>query len=140
MRITPNFHFGGDCLKAIELYKKAFDIEVISLLKYKDANPIDFKSDEDKKDYIYHAELLLGGNRVIMFDDLSMVGHLTGNSISLVITFDTGDEVINAYEVLKDNAVIINPIQSTTYSSCMVSLIDKYGMRWELMTEKVIEL
>lgn len=52
--------------------------------------------------------------------------HKAGNSVSIVITFESAREVMNAFEVLNENATIISPVQSTTYSSCFVSLIDKY--------------
>ena len=42
----------------------------------------------------------------------------------------------NAYNVLKDGGIVIYPLRKTTYSSCMGSLIDKFGFRWGLMTEQ----
>ena len=41
-----------------------------------------------------------------------------------------------AFDLMADGATIIYPIQATEYSSCFVSLVDKFGMRWELMTEQ----
>ena len=45
-------------------------------------------------------------------------------------------EVKKAYEMLKAEAKILVPITETTYSSCFVSLVDRYGVRWELMKER----
>ena len=59
-----------------------------------------------------------------------------GNLVSLVLTFETADEVKAAYEKVADGCIILEPMKSTSYSSCFVSLIDKFGMRWELMTEQ----
>ncbi|WP_342756628.1 hypothetical protein [Kineothrix sedimenti] len=32
--------------------------------------------------------------------------------------------------------ILLKTMQSTAYSSSFVSLVDKFGMRWELMTEQ----
>jgi len=136
MIVTPNFHFRGNCKEAIELYKKVFDINILCMLQNKDANPIDYISDNKDSDYVYHAEVMLGNTRLMMSDVSAENEHTPGNSLSLVITYDTADEVKKAYGLLNDEAIILAPMQSTTYSSCFVSLIDKFGMRWELMTEQ----
>ena len=136
MFVTPNFHFNGNCKDAIETYKKVFGAEVICLYENKDANPEDYKPEEGHSNYVYHAELMLGNTRVMMSDIINAPDHASGNSVSLVITYDSAEEVKFAYEKFADEAVIISPLQSTTYSSCFVSFIDKFGMRWELMTEQ----
>lgn len=39
MKVTPNFHFDGDCNEALKLYEKAFNGKITVLLFYRDANP-----------------------------------------------------------------------------------------------------
>lgn len=135
--ITPNFNFAGRCEEAIKLYQKAFDAKVSSLLRYSDAN----KSDWDKKlspeqeKYIYHAELFIGDQRIMLCDNLD-VNLVKSTALSLTITFDTKEEVKRAYEKLQEDSQTIYPMQSTSYSSCMVVFIDKFGFRWGLMTEQ----
>jgi len=136
MIVTPNFHFLGNCMEGIELYKKVFGAKILCVLKNKDANPIDYTSDSKYSEYVYHAEIMIGETRIMMSDITEKNEHIPGNSLSLVVTFDTADEVEKAFSLLNGDAVIITPMKSTTYSSCFVSLIDKFGMRWELMTEQ----
>ncbi|MNH30284.1 hypothetical protein D3C79_905700 [compost metagenome] len=57
-------------------------------------------------------------------------------SLFLTVTFETADQVKQAYQVLTDGGSIIHPLRSTTYSSCMASVVDKFGFRWGLMTEQ----
>lgn len=45
---------------------------------------------------------------------------------------------MQAFEAMKDGAEILSPPQSTTYSSCFLSLIDRFGNRWEIMTEQTL--
>lgn len=135
--ITPNFNFAGRCEEAIALYKKAFGAKLGSFLRYSDAN----KSDWDKKltseqeNYIYHAELFIGDQRIMMCDNMD-VNLVKSTALSLTVTFDTKEEVKQAYEVLKEGSETIYEMKSTTYSSCMVVFIDKFGFRWGLMTEQ----
>jgi len=134
--VTPNFHFNGQCRQAIAMYEKAFNVKANVILSYADADLRDFKiSNDNVKDLVYHAEIFIGNQR-IMLSDLLDSTLPKGSTLSLVITFETADEVKTAYKTISDGAFIITPMKSTTYSSCFVSLIDKFGMRWELMTEQ----
>lgn len=137
MIITPNFNFSGRCEEAIQLYQKAFQAKIICLLRYSDANKADWDRPltSEQKNYIYHAELLIGGQRVMMCDNLD-VALVKGTALSLTVTFDTKEEVRQAYQVLREGSETIYPMQSATYSSCMVVFIDQFGFRWGLMTEQ----
>ena len=64
------------------------------------------------------------------------VDFVKSTALSLTVTFDTESEVKQAYEVLREDSETIYQMQSTTYSSCMVVFIDKFGFRWGLMTEQ----
>jgi len=133
--ITPNIHFNGNCYEAIQVYKDVFDLDVKILEKNKDANPSDYIVDEKHLNHVYHAEVFLASGRIIMSDVLDDE-HTPGHTVSLVVTFDSAPEVKKAYGVLEKGATIIHELQTTTYSSCFVSLIDRFGIRWELMTEQ----
>lgn len=135
LRITPNFHFGGQCEQALRLYEKAFNARTAVILRNADANPDDYATTENERNYVYHAEIYIGEQRLIM-NDAANENIQQGNSLSLIVTFESAEEVKEAFKIMSDGAVIVSPMQKTTYSSCFVSLIDRYGMRWELMTEQ----
>jgi PhnB protein len=135
--VTPTFNFHGNCEEAIELYKKAFDARVDFILRYSDADKRDWDiplTPEQEK-YIYHAELYIGEQR-IMFSDIIEFDLVKSTSLFLTVTFETAEQVKQAYEVMKEGSTTIYPIHSTTYSSCIVVFIDKFGFRWGLMTEQ----
>ncbi|MBP1927181.1 PhnB protein [Sedimentibacter acidaminivorans] len=135
--ITPNFNFNGCCEEALNLYKKAFNAEIGCMLRYSEAQKEGYDkelSDEEKR-YIYHAELNLGNQRIMMCDNMD-VPFTTSFSLSLTVTFDTKEEVKQTYDILKEGSTTIYPLQSTTYSSSMVVFVDKFGFRWGLMTEQ----
>lgn len=136
-KVTPNFNFNGTCGEALNLYQKAFSAKVDFVLHYCDAKPEDFPTEltAEQKRYVYHSEVYFGEQRIMMADNLTIPFH-PGTALSLTVSMDSAEEVRNAYDVLKDGCQIIYPIHSTTYSSCTVSLIDKFGFRWVIMTEQ----
>ncbi len=135
MMVTPNFNFNGDCKQALELYEKAFDGEITQLFFFKDADPSDFSVPltEMQRGYVYHAEMIIGNQRLFFSDNIDQIPF--GKNLSLVITFEHKKDVERAYEIMIDGGYAITPLTETTYSSCFASLVDKFGMRWELMTE-----
>lgn len=133
MIVTPNFHMNGNCKQAIELYKRAFGAKVQALLLESEADPVDCTARHTER--VYHAVLMLGTQRILMTDDTE--DHPPkGNTLSLVLTYDTKEEVMAAFEAVCEGAQVIAPPHDTPYSSCMVSLVDRFGVRWELMTEQ----
>ena len=137
MAVVPNFHFGGKCKEAIELYQKAFDAKVDCLLQYKDAKIEDYDRPltDEQKNYVYHAEIHIGNQRIMMADNIDLP-FAPSTSLFLTMTMDTKEDVMQAFNVMKDGCTIIYPPHSTTYSSCTVNFIDKYGFRWVIMTEQ----
>lgn len=135
MEVTPNFHMNGNCKEAISFYEKALHATVLSLYRNSDANPQDYQASSDEKDFVYHAEIVIGGRRIIMSDDTSSFPP-KGNTLSLALTFDSAEEVKKAFQPFAERCQIIHPMKRTTYCSCFVSFLDPFGVRWEFMTEQ----
>ena len=137
MAVVPSFHFDGKCSEAIELYQEAFGAKIDCLLLYKDAKSEDYDRPltNEQKDFVYHAEILIGAQRIMMADEIGM--PLTpSTSLFLTMTMDTKEDVHRAFNTMKDGCTVIYPPHSTTYSSCIVNFIDKFGFRWVIMTEQ----
>lgn len=135
--VIPTFNFHGQCEEAINLYKKAFNAKVDCMFRYSDADKRDWDTPlpAEQANYIYHAEMHIADQR-IMLSDIIEFELVKSTSLFLNVVFDTADEVKKAYEVLKEGSTIVYPMKSTTYSSCFVSIIDRFGIRWVLMTEQ----
>ena len=133
---TPNFNFPGNCKEAIQLYERAFEAKVDFILHYSDARKEDFskKLTEKQKNYVYHAEMKIGTQR-IMFSDI-ITFKIKKKTFFLTITFETKEDVEKTFNILSEKGKVIIPLRRTTYSSCAGSLIDKFGIRWGLMTEQ----
>lgn len=137
MQITPTLNFGGTCREAIQMYKKAFEGKITCLISYREANDPAYMPllSEEQKDYIYHAELVLSNQRIIMSDHLDIEFTVCYSNF-LTIMYDTKEEVQRAYEVMKAGSKTIYEMEATPYSSCRVVFVDKFGIRWGIMTEQ----
>lgn len=137
MHFVPTINFGGNCREAIQLYEKAFHGRISCLITYKEANDPAFNPllQEDQKDYIYHSELILGQQRIIMSDHVDMEFQ-TCYANFLTIMCDTKEEVREAYAIMKEGSKTIYPMEATSYSSCRVVFVDRFGIRWGIMTEQ----
>ena len=105
--------------QAVALYQKAFDAELAASY----ANP----------DGTYmHAELNVYGQILAISEAPKDEESITGTTMQFCLHFGDGKEelVQKAYHVLKDNAKIVYPLSSCSYSALMADLIDKYGVRW----------
>jgi len=122
----------GQCEAAIEQYKKAFGATVSVFMRFADVEPHEKIQTEEEKQYIYHAQLLIGGQRYLLcdnvFDDLER-----GHSLYLVASFKNGDDVKRAYDIMQEDAVILHPYTSTGFDNGHCALIDRFGIQWDIM-------
>ena len=137
MLVTPVINMAGNCEEVIHYYEEVFSTKADFILRYRDANPEDWETTlhDEQKDYVYHAEMEIGDQR-FMFSDIIGFDIQHGNNFFVVVTFDTKEEVQEVYKTLLPGSTVLVPIHSTTYSSCAANLIDKFGIRWGLMTEQ----
>lgn len=134
--ITPVINMNGTCEEAIHYYEDVFSTKADFLLHYSDADKNDWNmelTDEQKK-YVYHCEMKICNQR-FMFSDIITFEIITGNNFFCVITCDTKEEVEAIYSKMENGSTIMIPLHSTTYSSASVNLVDKFGIRWAIMTE-----
>lgn len=135
MLITPVLHFAGQCEEAIALYQQAFGARIAYLAHYSDAKPEDSPDiPVDQKNFVYHAEVYIGAQRLMMADEPEQAQAASTASF-LCVTLDTPEQVKAAYEALLPGGTVIYPLHSTTYSTATASLVDRFGKRWGVMTE-----
>ena len=108
MQIVPTLSFGGNCREAIHMYEKAFNGKISCLITYGEANDPAYNPllRENQKEYIYHSELILGNQRIIMSDHVD-IEFQTCYANFLTIMYDTKEEVQKAYEIMKEGSTTI---------------------------------
>jgi len=135
--VVPRLLFNGQCSQALELYKKAFGADVKEKILFSEADPRDFQyKNESEKDFIYYVELMIGKHMVMMCDDndgvLDKEAKGRASLTALCVSFDSEEKARAAYQILSDGANILTPIHSNTFCSFYVSLVDKFGVVWDL--------
>ena len=121
--LIPHLHFNGNCKKAIVLYEQAFNSK-IDHINYTDDNRIN------------HASMKIHGQTVFLNDNESMFKHEDTSlnfPVHLIIYFQTSEELLACYEILKEDSATNNPFVKTPYSELVGNFKDKFGMLWGFM-------
>lgn len=106
--------------QAVELYKKAFDAQVISQYIHKDGSYM-------------HVELNIYGQTLALAEVLpGTEAGSAGTTMQFCLHFGEGKEelVKKAYEVLKEGAQINIPLSENFFSPLIFGLVDRYGINW----------
>ena len=132
--LIPHLHFLGECEKAIRLYEKAFKTKVDEIVRHSDYDPENYAGDKR----ISHANMKIHGQIVFLNDNDDMFGNkdISVNfPVHLIIYFKTAEELLECYEILKDEASTSFPFTKTSYSELVGNFKDKFGMLWGFMVE-----
>ena len=111
--------------EAAELYCKAFGAEITLEIK------------NDTKTAYEHCELSVNGEGFLALAeaanpcDINIVHKMKWETMTFNV-FEMGSEeaVYNAFNILSNGGVIINPIHELPWSKCCATVIDKYGVCW----------
>lgn len=141
MIAIPNLYFNGDCEKALHLYTKVFKGKITALEYYRDTDRTvqTFQEGEEEpaplsdteEGYVYHAEMTIGNQKIYLSDSLNQIPQGTNLSIGLAYEYD--EEMMEAYSLLSDRGTAIRPLTNRTGSRSCASVVDRYGICWELM-------
>jgi len=135
MKITPYLTFAGDCAEAIELYKHAFNAEVLELMKFADTPPIpDFEFPAEFMDKIMQARLKFGDHYIRMSD--CGPGHELNQAESERISINVEasiDEIKKAFNIFAEQGRVGMPLCEIFYSPCAGVVFDKFGVMWNLV-------
>lgn len=112
-------------MEAAELYCKAFGAEITRAFKNKTSTAYE------------HCELSVNGEGFLALAEASNpcdinVVHKNKWETMTFNVFEMGSEeaVCDAFRILSDGGVIIEPIHELPWSKCCATIIDKYGVCW----------
>lgn len=131
--LIPHLHFCGNCMQAIALYEKAFGAKVESVIYSRDSLPNESKDDNR----IAHAVMYIHGQKVFLNDRFGNKGKSSDVAVHIIIMFQSTDELIACYEIMKPDSITIDPMAELPYSKLAVQFIDKYGVQWGFMVEEM---
>ncbi len=117
--LTTHIYINGQCSKAIELYVKALDAQIKTVIPK-----------PGQEELIIHAEILIHGQLLMLNDFGNQDGPSKSGGYQLSLRFDNADDLEKAYSLMKDGSKAVSPMQATDYSDCVVRFIDRFDVRW----------
>jgi PhnB protein len=136
MAIGIYVYFNGNCREAVEFYAQVFGVEIPRILTYGEA-PSDpaFTLPEAAKNLILHTFLNIKGTNVMFSDVFPGRPFTAGNNINLSAASADMDEVKSIFGKLKEGGTVGMELQETFFSKCYGTVIDKFGIGWQIMLE-----
>lgn len=117
--LATHLYFNGQCKEAIELYVKAFNAAIKTIMPM-----------PGQEELVIHAEILIH-NQLLMLNDFGdNDGYSKAGGYQLSVSFDNEAELKKAYSVMEEGSTTISPLQATDYSACVVRFVDKFNVRW----------
>lgn len=133
--LIPHMHFNGSCKEAISLYEKAFNVKVDSVILDIGYAPEECKVD----DRIAHAVMHIHGKKVFLNDRFGKKDTMTDIAVNLIVTFKNKADLLSCYDIMKEESITIDPLETLPYSPLAVQFIDKFGVQWGFMVEESAE-
>ncbi|WP_043932749.1 VOC family protein [Bacillus sp. EB01] len=128
-QITPYLSFNGNARAALEKYQNVFGGELEGLQTYGEA---DYPTPPGADDLLIHGRFRKGDLTIMVSD--AAAGHevTIGSNVSLVLEFESEEEIRNAYEKLSDNGTVYMELQKTFWGATYAKVRDEFGITWEL--------
>ncbi|NLG98697.1 MAG: VOC family protein [Chloroflexi bacterium] len=133
--LIPHLHFNGSCKEAISFYEKAFNGKADCIIYNSDYDPVNRKND----DRIAHAEMHIHGQKVFLNDRFGKKDTSTDIAVHLIVTFDNKADLLSCYDIMKEESITIDPLETLPYSPLAVQFIDKFGVQWGFMVDEDAE-
>jgi PhnB protein len=133
MQIQPYISFSGNCQEAVEFYADVFGTDNPEIILFGDRlhEPEAAALDQAEK-VVIRADLEPEETRVLLSDIPPKSRDIQKSKMTLVIFSDDLDEIKILYYKLKDGGTVEMELQETFWSKVYGSLIDKFGVGWQL--------
>ncbi|WP_251550690.1 VOC family protein [Neobacillus muris] len=129
---VPYLMFNGNCLEALEFYKTAFGGEISHVQTYEQAG---YKI-PGAENLLIHARFQKDDLSIMASDASPGSSIVAGNQISLVLDFESEEEIQSVYDVLSKNGAVQMELQDTFWGAKYGKVKDDYGVIWDLNYQK----
>lgn len=129
--INPYLNFPGNTEEAFNFYKSVFDVETLTLMRFKDT-PEAVKVPDNEKDMVMHAALPVGNTVLMATDTLASMGQKLnpGNNFYLSVSADSNAEADKIFSGLSEGGKVTMPMSKQFWGAYFGMLIDKFGIHW----------
>ena len=137
MKLIPHFTFDGCAEEALDFYAKVFKGEVICTIHFEDfqAEMPEVVNEENKHRLMY-STLAIGKDCLIaMCDNCPKEEAHKESNIFMDVSYADVKELKRVYEDLSAGGEVLMPLGKTPWSENFASVVDKFGIGWNLMEE-----
>lgn len=133
MKLTPHVSFDGKAEAAANFYATIFNGKIADLGRYGECMPD--VADEHKQRIIY-SQVEFGQNILALCDVMPGEANDFGKGgYSLDLEFKSIEEIESIYTQLADGGTVVCPLEKTFFSERFASVVDKFGITWNLVIE-----
>lgn len=134
---TPYLYFYDECNDALNYYVDIFDAEIIEKMTFED---VEYMENVSRKDCIAHASFKLGESVILANDFLEKKNKENATptaqtSIWLEVEKEADIRLIEE-RMLASGCKSLTKLESTFWDSFYVKIEDKFGIIWELNSQK----
>jgi len=133
--LIPHLHFDGKCKEAISLYEKAFNVKADNIILNSSYAPEECKGD----DRIAHAVMHIHGHKVFLNDRFGKKDTSTDIAVNLIVIFKSKEDLLSCYDIMNEDSITVDPLETLPYSPLAVQFIDKFGVQWGFMVDERLE-
>jgi PhnB protein len=141
--IAPYLILNGGGKEAVRFYEQALDAQVLHLATYGDVPPNpEYRLPDDAKERIMHAHLKVGDSDLMLSDTFPGPQgdeYRIGTQVSIAVFVSDPDKAREVFGKLQDGGQVVMPLQETFWSPLYGQVTDKYGVTWQISSEKAQE-
>jgi PhnB protein len=134
VKIVPYITFKGQAEEAIHLYANALDGHVSDIMRFsKEMYP---DMDISMKDWVMHAELYLGEDKIYISDTFEPEKHEFSNGYTIHIDCTSKDEIADLFDAFQEFGTVTSPLEDTFWGAIYGDIRDKFGVQWSFNYQK----
>ncbi|WP_276352615.1 VOC family protein [Cohnella caldifontis] len=137
IRLSPYLVTNGNGQEAVKWYEEALSAKVISLQTFGEmpGDP-DHPVPEEAKDRVLHAALQVGETVLMLSDTFPGNPHQVGNHVAIAVVVDDAAQAKTIFDKLAQGGNVEMPLQETFWSPAFGMVTDKFGVSFQISTER----
>lgn len=132
-QLNVYFTFDGNAEKAMNFYAACLGGVIEFIQYFKDAP---MESEASQKDKVMHATLRAGDIVLMASDQMPGVPVVSGNQISLSLSFDNEADQTDTFNKLLEGGAVTMELQDTFWGARFGMLTDQFGVNWMFNFDK----
>ena len=134
MKSNPYLTFAGDCAEAFAFYAEVLGGTISDVLRFGEAPDCDWVTD-DWRGKVMHSMFTAPG-LVLMGSDAPPPMYEAPKGISVALHVDSDAEAARIYGAFSQGGTVVMELQETFWASRFAMLVDRFGIRWIINSEK----